>query len=76
MMAPDRAALNPSVWENRIDPDISSQIPEIPDMDDVTASGRIPTTSIGGCTPERQSGMDSCALHAQALDLIHLVLYC
>ena len=76
MMAPDRACMQPKRLGIRIDPDISSQIPEIPDMDDVTASGRSSTTSIGGCIPERQSGMDSCAQHAQALDLIHLVLYC
>ena len=43
-------------------------------MDDVTASGRIPTTSIGGSVPELQSGIEPCACHAQALDLIHPVL--
>ena len=44
-------------------------------MDDVTASGRIPTTSIGSSAPERQSGMEPCACNVQALDLIHPVLF-
>ena len=44
-------------------------------MDNVTASGRIPTTSIGGSAPGPQSGMEPCACRVQALVLIHPVLF-
>ena len=47
----------------------------IPDIGDVIASGRIPTTSIGGAAPGIQSGMGRHTCRVWSTLLIHFSVY-
>ena len=55
--------------------DKPDQTSYIPDIGDVIASGRIPTTSIGGAASGIQSGMERRTCNVWSTLLIHFSVY-